>query len=61
MEVVPTVMKQVQIAHGPIDLEEELEHASCLLEEVRDEAVTVSEWALAVDVHLQDLTAGCAT
>ena len=55
MEVVLTVMKQVQIAHGPIDLKEELEHASCLLEEVRDEAVTVSEWALAVDVRLQDL------
>ena len=55
MEVVPTVVKQVRIAHGLIDLEEELEHASCLLEEVRNEAVAVSEWAWAVDMCLRDL------
>ena len=47
--------KWVQIAHGPIDFEEELEHASVLLEEVCDEAVAVSEWARAVDAHLWDL------
>ena len=34
--------KQVRIAQGPIDFEEELEHASVLLEEVRDEAVAVA-------------------
>ena len=45
----------MQIAHGPIDFEEELEHASYLLEEVWDEAMAVSEWAQAVDVRLQDL------
>ena len=55
MEVVPMVMKQVWITHGLIDFEEELEHASYLLEEVRDEAVAVSEWAWVVDAHLRDL------
>ena len=55
MEVVLTVVKRVRITHGLIDLEEELEHASCLLEEVRDEAVAVSEWVRAVDARLQDL------
>ena len=55
MEVVLTVVKRVRIAHGPIDLEEELEHASCLLEEVRDEAVAVAERVWAVDVRLWDL------
>ena len=55
MEVVPTVTKQVQIAHGLIDLKEELEHTSCLLEEVRDEAVAVSEQVRAVDACLWDL------
>ena len=55
MEVVPTVVKRVRITHGLIDLEEELEHASCLLEEVRDEAVAVSERARAVDARLWDL------
>ena len=49
------VMKRVRIAHGLIDPEEELEHASYLLEEVRDEAVVVSEWAQVVDAHLWDL------
>ena len=38
----------VRIAQGPIDFEEELEHASVLLEEVRDEAVAVVEQAQAV-------------
>ena len=47
--------KWVQIAQGPIDFEEELEHASVLLEEVRDEAVVVAEWARVVDAHLRDL------
>ena len=47
--------KQVQIAQGPIDFEEELEHASVLLEEVRDEAVAVVERAWAVDACLRDL------
>ena len=47
--------KQVQIAHGPIDFKEELEHASVLLEEVWDEAVAVVERAQAVDARLQDL------
>ena len=37
-EVIPVVTKRVRIAQGPIDFEE-LEHASVLLEEVRDEAV----------------------
>ena len=55
IEVVPTLTKQVRIAHGPIDLEEELEHASCLLEEVCDEAVVVVEWVRVVDTHLRDL------
>ena len=35
--------KQVWIVTGAIDFEEELEHASYLLEEVRDEAIAVSE------------------
>ena len=47
--------KWVRIAQGPIDFEEELEHASVLLEEVRDEAVAVAERAWAVDARLQDL------
>ena len=47
--------KQVRIAQGPIDFEEELEHASVLLEEVRDEAVAALERARAVDAHLRDL------
>ena len=47
--------KQVRIAQGPIDFEEELEHASVLLEEVQDEAVAVVERAWAVDARLQDL------
>ena len=47
--------KWVQIAQGPIDFEEELEHASVLLEEVWDEAVAVAERARAVDAHLRDL------
>ena len=47
--------KWVQIAHGPIDFEEELEHASVLLEEVRDEAVAVAERARVVDARLRDL------
>ena len=47
--------KRVQIAQGPIDFEEELEHASVLLEEVQDEAVAVAERARAVDAHLRDL------
>ena len=34
MEVVPTVMTRVQITTSAIDFEEELEHASYLLEEV---------------------------
>ena len=47
--------KWVRIAQGPIDFEEELEHASVLLEEVRDEAVAVAERARAVDACLRDL------
>ena len=47
--------KQVRIAQGPIDFEEELEHASALLEEVRDKAVVVAEWARAVDACFRDL------
>ena len=47
--------KQVRITQGSIDFEEELEHASVLLEEVRDEAVAVAERARAVDARLQDL------
>ena len=44
--------KRVRIAQGPIDFEEELEHASVLLEEVQDEAVAVVERAWAVDASL---------
>ena len=55
IEVIPTITKWVWIITGAIDFEEELEHASYLLEEVRDEAVTVSEWARAVDARLRDL------
>ena len=44
--------KWVRIAHGHINFEEELEHASVLLEEVRDEAVAVVEQAWAVDARL---------
>ena len=47
--------KRVRITQGPIDFEEELEHASVLLEEVRDEAVAVAERARAVDACLRDL------
>ena len=47
--------KWVRIAQGPIDFEEELEHASVLLEDVQDEAVAVAERARAVDAHLRDL------
>ena len=46
MEVIPVVTKRVRIAHGPIDFKEELEHASALLEEVRDEAVDARLWDL---------------
>ena len=49
------MMKWVWTVTGAIDLEEELEHASYLLEEVRDEAVAVLEWVQAVDVCLRDL------
>ena len=49
------VNKRVRIAHRPIDFEEELEHASVLLEEVRDEAVAVAEQVWAVDACLRDL------
>ena len=52
VEVIPVVTKRVRIAHGPIDFEEELEHTSVLLEEVRDEAVAVAERAWAVDACL---------
>ena len=55
MEVVPTVVKRVRITHGLIDLEEELEHASCLLEEVCDEAVAMAEQVQVVDTRLWDL------
>ena len=34
VEVIPIVTKQVRVTQGPIDFEEELEHASVLLEEV---------------------------
>ena len=54
-EVIPVVTKWVRIAQGPIDFEEELEHASVLLEEVRDEAVAVAERARAVAARLRDL------
>ena len=40
------------MVHGPIDFEQELEHARCLLEEVRDEAMAVSEQVQAVDACL---------
>ena len=43
------------IAQGPINFEEELEHASVLLEEVRDEAVAVVERAQVVEARLRDL------
>ena len=49
------VNKRVRIAHHPIDFEEELEHASVLLEEVWDEAVAVAEQVWAVDARLRDL------
>ena len=49
------VTKRVCIAYGLVDLEEELEHASYLLEVVQDEAVTAVEWIRVVDAHLQDL------
>ena len=52
------VMKRVQITSAPIDFEEELEHASILLEEVQDEAVVVSEWAWAVDARLRTFSSG---
>ena len=38
-------MKWVQIVTGAINFEEELEHASYLLEEVQDEAMAVLEQA----------------
>ena len=47
--------KRVRVTRGPIDFEEELEHASVLLEEVWDEAVAVAERARAVDARLRDL------
>ena len=53
--MIPVVTKWVRIAHGPIDFEEELEHASVLLEEVRDEVAAVSEQAQVVDARLRDL------
>ena len=51
------VTKWVRIAHSSIDFEQELEHASCLLEEVRDpdEAVVVSERVRVVDAPLREL------
>ena len=55
MEVIPEVTKWVWIASAPIDFEEELEHASILLEEVQDEAVVVSEQAWVVEACLRDL------
>ena len=55
MEVIPVVNKRVRIAHHPIDFEEELEHASVLLEEVQDEAVAVAEQVRVVDARLRDL------
>ena len=55
IEVILTMMKQVWIVTGAINFEEELEHASYLLEEVRDEAMAVSERVQAVDAHLRDL------
>ena len=55
MEVIPVMTKWVRIAQGPIDFKEELEHASVLLEEVRNEAVAVSEQAQVVDARLRDL------
>ena len=54
-EFIPVVTKWVRIAQGPIDFEEELEHASVLLEEVQDEAVVVAERPQAVDTRLRDL------
>ena len=51
--------KRVRIAQGPIDFEEELEHASVLLEEVRDEAVAVADRARAVDAVSETWTGGC--
>ena len=56
--MVPTVTKQVCIAYGLVDLEEELEQASHLLEVVRDEAVVVMEQVQAVDACLRDLDDG---
>ena len=47
--------KRVRITQGPIDFEEELEHASVLLEDVRDKAVAVVERVRAVDARLRDL------
>ena len=47
--------KWVRITQGTIDFEEELEHASVLLEEVRDKAVAVVERARVVDTRLRDL------
>ena len=58
MEVILVVTKWVRIAHGLINFEEELEHASVLLEEVCDEAVVVLEqgqWMLI------SWMAGCVT
>ena len=59
MEVVPTVVKRVRIASGPINFEEELEHASVLLEEVQDEAVAVAEWARWWMLVSETWMAGC--
>ena len=53
--VIPTVTKWVRIVTSAIDFEEELEHASYLLEEVQDEAVAVSEQVRVVDARLCDL------
>ena len=43
MGLVLTVMKWVHIAYGSVDMEEEIEHTSYLLEVVWDEAMVVSE------------------
>ena len=52
MVMVLTTTKCVHIASSLIDLEEELEHTSYLLEEVQDEAIAAAEQVRVVDAHI---------
>ena len=53
--MVPMMVKCIRVASGPIDLEEELQQVSYLLDKVQNEVVAMAEWARAVDVCLLDV------